>query len=75
MTFGDLGGIMTAGETWMTHDGHDQLALAAVECALDPRPLALVDGAQDTGIDREQREIRGLQFEEHRPLGADFDAI
>ena len=75
MTFGDLGGIMTAGETWMAHDGHGELALAALECSLDPRPLTLVDGAQDTRIDREQREIRGLQFEELRPLGSDFDAI
>ena len=59
---------MAAGETWMADDGHDELAAAAVERALDPCPLPFVDRAQDAGIDGEQREIVGLQLEEHRAL-------
>ena len=75
MPFGDRRNVMAAGETWMADDGHGELATAAIERALDPRPLLLVDGAQDARIDRDQREIRGLQFEERRPLAAGIDAV
>ena len=59
----------------MSNDGHDEFAAAAIERTLDPGPLAFVDGAQDAGVDREQCEIFGLQFKEHRPLVTGVDAI
>jgi hypothetical protein len=59
----------------MAHDRHGELAAAAGERALDPCRLSVVERAQHAGVDREQREILGLQFEERRSLGADVDAV
>ena len=75
MTLRDLGSIMTAGKMRMAYDRHRKLPPAAIERALDSCPLAFVDSAQDAGIDREQSKVLGLQFEEHRPLGADIYAV
>src|SRR5262245_2528823 len=75
MVFSSRGKIPPAGEAWMAHDGHDKLTAASAESAFDPCQLFFVDRAQDAGIDRQQREILGLQLEERRPLGADVDAV
>ena len=66
---------MTPRKARMAHDGHREFAPASRERALDPSPLAFIDRAQYSGIDRQQREILGLQLEEWRSLGTDIDAI
>ena len=66
---------MTAREAGVTDDRHDELSPAAIERALEPRPLLFVDAAQDAGVDRQQCEIAGLQFEERSSLMSDVDAV
>ena len=75
MAFGGRGKIPAAGKARMAHDGHGEFAAAAVERALDPCPLSFVDRTQNAGVDRQQREIAGLQFEKRSPLGTSVDAI
>ena len=60
MTFRGSRDIIAAGKARMAHDGHGELAAAAVERALDLCRLAFVDRAQDAGIDRQQSKVFGL---------------
>ena len=53
---------MAAGDAWMPHDCHDELALASLERPLNPGPLPLIERAQDSGVDRQQRKSVGLQL-------------
>ena len=54
---------------------HDELAPASLQRPFNPSPFPLIDRAQDTGIDGEQREILGLHFKKRRSLRSNVDAI
>jgi hypothetical protein len=70
-----LARVVPGGVFRMADDCHRKLAAGAFEGFVKPCPLAVVDGAQDARVDREESEIAGLQLKERAALQAVLNAI
>ena len=72
LAFGNRRNVVAACETWMADDGHGESTATSIEGSFDLRQLSFVHGTQDTGVNRKQGKIIGLQFEKGSALDPDI---